>query len=107
MICIRKNLKVTQLGTCLLALILFSNASHAEASDHPADVIKFLADREACDHFRGEIIDPPDEELKRERDANVARYCRRTDARLAKLKRKHANRPPVMKTLRTLDPDIE
>ena len=100
-------MKWTFLGACFLVLTLCSNASHGDASPYPADVTEFLADREACDHFRGEIIDPPDEELKQERDTNIARYCRKTDSRLAKLKRKYAKKPGIMKALRTLDPDIQ
>lgn len=87
---------------------LLSGACHADASpQHPKDVSEFLANREACDHFRGEVIDPPDAELKKERNQNIATYCTGTDRQLARLKHKYAKRRDVMKALKELDPKIE
>lgn len=80
----------------------------ADASSKlPVDVADDLADREACDHFRGEVIDPPDAALKQERNANIVRYCKGTDRKLAALKRKHKGNKRTMRALNELDPHIE
>lgn len=90
-----------------LVLSALSSAAFAYASRLPNDVGAFLANREACDHFRGEVIDPPDAELKKERNENSATYCTGTDRQLARLKKKYAKRHDVMKELSGLEPLIE
>lgn len=90
-----------------LALSVLGSAAYADASRYPHDVSEFLANREACDHFRGEVIDPPDAELKKERNENIATYCTGTDRQLARLKKKYAKRRDVMKELSGIEPQIE
>ncbi|MGE7367796.1 hypothetical protein ACQKKX_01840 [Neorhizobium sp. NPDC001467] len=53
----------------------------------PADVRHYIAERENCDHFRGE--DPYDADRRREIDAALDRYCKGTDARLDSLRKKY------------------
>lgn len=93
--------------TCVVSLSLFASMAHADASKYPNDVSEFLANREACDHFRGEVIDPPDPDLKKERNENIATYCTGTDKQLARMKKKYAKRRDVMKELNALDTKIE
>jgi hypothetical protein len=90
-----------------LAFSTLGSAALADASRFPHDVSEFLANREACDHFRGEVIDPPDAELKKERNENIATYCTGTDKQLMRLKKKYAKRRDVMKELNALEPQIE
>jgi hypothetical protein len=90
-----------------LLLSTLGAAALADASRFPHDVSEFLANREACDHFRGEVIDPPDAELKKERNENIATYCTGTDRQLARLKKKYAKRRDVMKGLNALERQIE
>ncbi len=82
-------------------------SAFADASRYPYDVSEFLANREACDHFRGEVIDPPDAELKQERDGNIKKFCTGTEAQLTKLKKKYSKRKSIMKQLNELEPNIE
>jgi hypothetical protein len=91
----------------VMSLAFLANAAFADASKFPKDVSEFLANREACDHFRGEVIDPPDPELKKERNENIAIYCTGTDKQLARMKKKYAKRRDVMKELKVLDAKIE
>lgn len=90
-----------------LTISVLGSAAYADASRFPHDVSEFLANREACDHFRGEVIDPPDAELKKERNDNIARYCTGTDRQLIRLKKKYAKRRDVMKELNGLESQIE
>lgn len=38
----------------------------------PADVLNYIGQREGCDHFRGEIPDPPDEQRMKEIEREIA-----------------------------------
>lgn len=100
---------MTHLNVALRALVLsaLSSAAFAYAGRLPNDVGTFLANREACDHFRGEVIDPPDAELKKERNENIATYCTGTDRQLARLKKKYAKRRDMTKELKGLESRIE
>lgn len=73
----------------------------------PKEVSEFLSRREACDHFRGEVIDPPDAKLKKERNDNIRTYCKGTDAALARLRQKYAKRRDVVQSLRAFEARIE
>lgn len=73
----------------------------------PKEVSEFLLNREACDHFRGEVIDPPDAKLKKERNDNIRMYCTGTDAALARLRQKYAKRKDVVQALRGFEARIE
>lgn len=73
----------------------------------PKEVNEFLLNREACDHFRGEVIDPPDAELKKERDDNIRTHCTGTDAALARLRQKYAKRRDVVQSLKSFEASIE
>lgn len=91
----------------LVSLIAVAGPSFADAARFPHDVDEFLANRVACDHFRGEVIDPPDADLKKERNENIATYCTGTDRQLVRLKKKYVRRRDVMKELNALEPKIE
>ncbi|MBT9609083.1 MAG: hypothetical protein IV110_03475 [Aquabacterium sp.] len=92
----------------LMALASGSNTCLADASSRlPGEVSDFLLNREACDHFRGEVIDPPDAELKKERNDNIRTYCTGTDAALARLRQKYAKRRDVVQSLRGFEAKIE
>lgn len=59
-----------------LALSALDSAAYADASPFTHDMGEFLANPEACDHFRGADIDPPDAQLKEKRNEYIATYCR-------------------------------
>jgi len=91
-----------------MALALGSSACFADATSRlPKEVSEFLLNRETCDHFRGEVIDPPDSELKKERHDNIRTYCTGTDAALARLRQKYAKRREVVQSLRAFEARIE
>ena len=71
------------------------------------ELATFLERRAACDHFRGEIPDPPAEERMREVQQKQAEYCTGTDAQLALLKKRYRDDPAVMKQLAEFEPQIE
>ncbi|WP_200378918.1 hypothetical protein [Rubrivivax gelatinosus] len=66
-----------------------------------------MDEREACEHFAGEIPDPPDPERMKEVLEQIQLYCAGTDARLAALKSKYANNIKVMSKLNEYDEIIE
>ena len=63
----------------------------------PADVRRFVARRDLCDHFRGE--DPYDDQRRRFLVQRMERDCRGTDAELAALMRRHRNESTVIERL--------
>ena len=71
------------------------------------DLAAFLERRAACDHFRGEVPDPPDAARMREIEAQVTAYCTGTDAQLARLKTRYRDDPAVTKQLTQFEPRIE
>jgi hypothetical protein len=73
----------------------------------PKDVEKFIAKREACDHFRGEIPTPGEKRRVKEVNREIRRLCDGTDRTLAQLKRKHAMDAAVMQRLSEFDSQIE
>jgi hypothetical protein len=73
----------------------------------PKDVEQFVAKREGCDHFRGEIPDPDQKQRMREVNRELKSLCTGTDNALARLKAKYANNAVVMQTLGEFEPQIE
>jgi hypothetical protein len=71
------------------------------------DLATFLERRATCDHFRGEVPDPPDPQRMREVLQGIAESCTGTDAQLAALKRRYRDDPVVMKQLEALEPQVE
>ena len=90
--------------TALAALGLLCACAAAPATP---DLAGFLERRAACDHFRGEVPDPPDAARMREIEQQTAQYCTGTDAQLALLKKRYRDDPAVMKQLDELEPRIE
>lgn len=77
------------------ACIVLIASVPVSAASLPSDVQTFVAERENCDHFRGE--EPYDAERKREIEAALDRYCGGTDARLQGLKKKYRNAPAAVR----------
>ena len=71
------------------------------------DLADFLERRATCDHFRGEVPDPPDAERMREIERQIAATCTGTDAQLAQLKKRYRDDPAVAKQLAAFEPKIE
>lgn len=80
-------------------------ASAPSGAVMPADVRAFMARRESCDHARGE--EPYDKARARQLEQQVKRFCKGTDADLARLKRAHASQPAVMAVLGRYEADAE
>ncbi|WAC71254.1 hypothetical protein OU995_16850 [Roseateles sp. SL47] len=79
----------------------------AQPSADPVALKAFLERREVCDHLRGEIPEPGDQEAIDEVIASINKYCDGTDAELARLKRAHGGDATVKKQLDALEPCIE
>jgi hypothetical protein len=77
------------------------------AESLPKDVEQFIAKRENCDHFRGEIPDPAEKQRMREVERAIQKWCKGTDKRLARLKKKYAGNAEVVNRLDNFEPDIE
>jgi hypothetical protein len=91
-------------------LLLLLALSTSPAVALPSEVASFVADRNACDHFRGEPTEGDSAEQK-DRRAFVVEgleiYCAGTDRRLAALKARYADNPAVMSALSKYEPAIE
>jgi len=71
------------------------------------DLATFLERRATCDHFRGEVPDPPDPQRLREVEQGVAAYCTGTDAQLAALRQRYRDDPVVTKQLAQFEDRVE
>lgn len=92
-------------GTLLVAMTAGAWTT-VSAAEMPADVKTFLANREQCDHFRGE--EAYDEARGAEISKALDRYCKGTDAALKKLRAKYRKGPPdVVKALAALEDTVE
>jgi hypothetical protein len=89
--------------SCLLALSQQSLASETL----PRDVRNFIADREGCDHMRGEVPDPSDRQRMNALKQEMDQLCKGTDRKLAQLKKKYRAVPSVTKRLNEFDENIE
>ena len=77
------------------------------AADAAPDLATFLERRAACDHWRGEVPDPPDPARMREVVRQTDEWCKGTDAQLAQLKKRYRDDPVVAKQLADLEPQVE
>ncbi|MNR77801.1 hypothetical protein D3C72_84840 [compost metagenome] len=91
----------------LICLLLLSSTALPVLAQHkfPADVARFVEKRDGYDHFRGE--EPYDEERKQFLIKNINALCTGTDAKLAQLKKKYAQRAAIMRKLNDYDAQIE
>jgi len=87
----------------VLAVVLAGCA----AAPATVDLKALLERREMCDHFRGEIPDPPDEVRMREVIAQIDAFCPGSDAQLAQMKRRYRDDPGVTKRLAQFEERIE
>lgn len=71
------------------------------------DLATFLERRAACDHWRGEVPDPPDPARMREVVQQTDEWCKGTDAQLTQLKKRYRDDPVVSKQLADLEPQVE
>jgi len=84
----------------------FGSAKAAEVG-LPADVAKYVQQREGCDHFRGEVPDPPDAQRMKAIEREIRKHCTGTDKKLSKLKRKYTKDQTVMERLNEFEENIE
>jgi len=91
---------------CLLMLTAAALTACA-TQQTPKEVEDFVARRDLCDHFRGEIPDPEQVEQMRETLGQIDRYCTGTDAALAALKERYRGNPDVMEKLGGYEAHIE
>ena len=78
----------------------------------PKEVSAFIAQRDTCDHFRGEPYEGGDHtEIGRERykyvTGKLEEYCTGTDKTLADLRQKYSENPSVIEKLSMYDDKIE
>jgi hypothetical protein len=90
----------------LLIAALATLAACASSESTP-DLASFLEHRADCDHWRGEVPDPPDPARMREVEQRTALTCKGTDAQLAALKRRYRDDPVVSKQLAAFEPQVE
>lgn len=97
-------MKVLRLISAVACVILLLSSC---AQLGKKDLEAFLNNREICDHLRGEIPDPSDQERLKEVIDDINKYCAGTDQQLEALKIRYAQDPEVMTILNTFEPRIE
>lgn len=73
----------------------------------PKDVRSFIAKRDGCEHFRGEIPDPSEKQRMKEVVQQLNALCKGTDQALAKLRKKYAGNADVISRLHEYEDEIE
>jgi len=91
----------------LVPILLLSFSSIFAAEKLPNEVRQFIAQRDACDHFRGELSEPEEAERMREVTGQIEKRCLGTDRRLRLLKKKYGSDANVKKRLNVYDEQIE
>ncbi len=92
------------------AVLLFSSIGFdvAMAEERfPADVVKFVEQREGCDHMRGEMPEPSERQRMKEVQRELRKLCSGTDKKLAALKRKYGGNAAVLKRLNEFEEHVE
>jgi hypothetical protein len=77
------------------------------AADATPDLATFLERRAACDHWRGEVPDPPDPARMREVVQQTDEWCKGTDAQLAQLKKRYRDDAVVSRRLAEFEDRVE
>ncbi len=98
-------MRANQISLLLMiaCLALSACAHHAPRRE----LAQFLQDRDLCDHFRGEIPDPPDALRANEVAESIEKYCTGTDEDLRALKSQYANDAEAMLQLSRYEDSIE
>jgi len=91
----------------IFMLCIVSGSASAAKERLPADVVKYVEQREGCDHFRGEVPDPPAVQRMKEIEQEIRKLCTGTDKKLNKLKHKYARNQMVMKRLNEFEENVE
>ena len=94
----------------LILLVLgsfFSPAPLLAVEQIPADVRQFIAQRESCDHFRGEIPESSSKQHMKDVSREIRRLCTGTDRKLARLKQKYSASPALALRLNEFESAIE
>ncbi|MFC0166834.1 hypothetical protein ACFFKC_01965 [Pseudoduganella danionis] len=73
----------------------------------PKDVQSFIAKRDDCDHFRGEIPDPSEKRRMKEVIRHLNTSCKGSDKALASLRLKYAKDESIISRLRDYEDEIE
>lgn len=92
---------------CALVACVCAGLSACAHGPLPGDVARFLEQREACEHARGEFPDPPDPERVREVLTIVSENCTGTDERLAALRERYKTNAAVTARLAGYESVIE
>jgi hypothetical protein len=90
----------------LIAALLAAQSCHA-LEGYSVNLDEFIQQREACDHFRGEMPEPGDGERMEEIKAEIRKFCTGTDAKLDLLRMKYALSPEIMARLAVFETRIE
>ena len=98
------NIMLKAAGVMLGMIVSLANAAEGKL---PTDVAKYVEQCEGCDHFRGEVPDPPDAQRMREIEREIHKLWTGTDKKLSKLKRKYAKDQVVMARLNEFEENIE
>jgi hypothetical protein len=90
----------------LFSLLWFLLSAHVNAgnnADFPPEVVSFIGDREACEHFLGEPYEGESPEMKERREfisESLDIYCAGTDKRLAALRKRYKTSPVIIERLK-------
>jgi hypothetical protein len=98
---------MTARRACLAALAAGALLAACAMPPPMPDLATFLERRATCDHFRGEVPDPPDPQRLREVQQGIADSCTGTDAQLAALRQRYRDDPAVTKQLAQFEDRVE
>lgn len=101
----RSNSSMTNL--LRLAVLIFAQSVSAQSGPGPipADVARFVSERNLCDHFRGE--EPFNETRAQFLGDSIKEICTGTDQKLRSLKATYENDEGIMSMLNEFEETIE
>ncbi len=96
----------TYYSSCAALLLALAQAVGAQGQV-PSDISEFVERRDLCDHLRGEITAPGQDDEQTRLIDDINRQCQGTDAALHRLKLKYADSTPFSHLLNQYEADIE
>lgn len=94
-------------NTIVVFLLVASTICHAQEKLRlPKDVVKFVERRDACDYFRGEVVNVDDRKRLKDIIRKANSLCRGTDKQLAKLRKKYAANAAVVEGLKDYEDTV-
>lgn len=87
--------------TAVLAACLMISGTTQAANPIPKDVLVFIHNADACEHFAGEFDAGLSDKRQRELERSVVKYCQPAQKQLKRLTEKYRSDPKITEVIRS------